>query len=67
MYGHKKITIAIIIIIDFILFIPAYIILNFSKFDLYIALLTYFLLSISIYLLREKFLKDIAINSRYQY
>jgi Fuc2NAc and GlcNAc transferase len=64
-YGHKKVTIAVIII-DFILFIPAYVIFKFPKFDLYIALFTYIFLSAIIFLFKRKYLKDIKITGRHE-
>jgi Fuc2NAc and GlcNAc transferase len=65
-YGHRKVTI-VIIIIDFSLFLPAFLIFRFPEFDLFIAILTYFFLSVSIFLFKRKYLKDIKINNRYEY
>jgi Fuc2NAc and GlcNAc transferase len=55
-YGHKKVTVAVIIF-NFILFLPAYIIFKFPKLDLYIAIITYIFISGIVYLLKRKYLK----------
>jgi Fuc2NAc and GlcNAc transferase len=65
-YGHKKVTIAVIII-NFILFIPAYVIFKFPEYDLYVASVTYLFLFITISSLDRKYLKDIDLKSRYKY
>jgi Fuc2NAc and GlcNAc transferase len=63
-YGHKKVTVSVIII-NIILFVPAYLIFIKPKFDLYIAFFTYLILFLSEFLLELKFLKDTPVKNRY--
>lgn len=63
-YGHKKVTV-LVIIINIILFVPAYLIFMKPEYDLYIAIITFFLVFLSEFLLELKFLKDTPVKNRY--
>ena len=63
-YGHKKVTVSVIVI-NIILFVPAYLIFIKPEFDLYIAFFTYLILFLSEFLLELKFLKDTPVKNRY--
>jgi len=54
-YGHKKVITAIIAV-NFLLFIPGYLTLKFSEYDLYFCLLTYFTLGCVIFFLEKKYI-----------
>ncbi len=54
-YGHKKVSI-VIIIINIFLFVPAFLVLKYQQYDLYITILTYSFLGLLIYFLKRKLL-----------
>ena len=57
-YGHKKVSIAIIII-NILLYFPSFLLIKFPTFDVHITILTYLLLAVMILFLKRKLLKNV--------